>query len=168
MSRLNQIAAVGLALCAAFDAGRAQTSISIAAGATAPTGSFGNVHDVGYHVLGALGIAPPLSPLAFRLEGSFSEFNRTGLGTDAKDRVLALTGNGVLKLSGSIGPYAIGGVGLYDVRRPGFSGDSNVGFNIGGGYRFGLTGFSAFAEARYHRAGDGQTAFIPITFGIAF
>ena len=139
---------------------------SVAAGASLPTSSFGDTYDTGYHVLAAIGLQPALSPVGFRIDGMFNEFNRSNL-TNSKVRVLGLTANAVLA-TGGIGPYLIGGLGAYSNQyRPGTGSSSDVGFNIGGGFRFGLTGFSVFAEARYHRVAD-AAQFIPITFGITF
>ena len=167
MSRTTVVAGLTLALLAAT-AG-AQTNFTVAAGASLPTGTFGDFHDVGYHVIAAVGIRPPVAPLGFRIEGSFHEFNRQNLGSDANDRVLSLTANAEVPFGGGIiGPYAIGGVGIYNLRQPNdFDNRTEVGFNIGGGYRFQLTGFSAFVEARYTRAAENWT-YIPITFGVTF
>ena len=45
---------------------------------------------------------------------------------------------------------------------------NELGVNLGGGYRFALTGFSAYAEARYHHILNTSVNFIPITFGVTF
>ena len=168
MSRTTRVAAVALAMLTAIGTAGAQTSFSVAAGASVPTGNWGDFHDVGYHVLGGIGFTPPLSPIGFRFEGAFNEFNRTNLGSDAKDRILSLAANALIGFGTFLGPYAIGGVGVYNIRQPnGLNDQTEFGFNIGAGYRFGLTGFSAFAEARYTRAADG-VSYVPITFGVTF
>jgi hypothetical protein len=144
----------------------AQSSFSVAAGASIPTGDFGKSRDVGYHALAAVEIRPPLAPLGLRIEGMFNEFESSIVNT-AATRVYGATGNGVIQFTPREGFYVIGGVGIYRVERPG--GDSNeLGLNVGGGYRFPLTGFSAFVEGRYHTIQNTGARFVPITFGITF
>jgi hypothetical protein len=157
-----------VALLAPLASARAQNSFSVAAGASFPTSTFGDLHDIGYHVGVGIGIQPPTSPLGFRFEGMFNEFDRSGIGS-VKTRVLGATANASANLSGKFGPYLIGGLGLYNTKNTNGGGDSSdIGFNLGGGFRFELTGFSAYAEARYHRVGDGVATFIPVTFGLTF
>ncbi|MDZ7631797.1 MAG: hypothetical protein U5K74_10735 [Gemmatimonadaceae bacterium] len=64
-------------------------------------------------------------------------------------------------------PYVIGGVGVYN----GTEGiGTKFGINGGGGVTFKLSGFDAFAEARFHNIfTDGfSSRIIPVSFGINF
>ncbi len=170
MSHRLRAAAVALMLSAIPASGvcaQLHTNLSLAAGASFPTGSFGDVYDTGYHLLVGVGLNPPLSPVGFRIDGMFNEFDVSGA-SSAKTRVLGLSGNLLVNASGGLGPYLAGGVGLYDTRPTGGGDRNDVGFNVGVGFRLGLAGFSAFAEARYHRVGDGVAQFIPVTFGVTF
>lgn len=80
-----------------------------------------------------------------------------------------------------MGPYAVAGGGVYRslAECSGCTTSStNGGYNAGGGFRFALSGFSAFLEARYHvipAESDPTTggtkenvAFIPISFWLIF
>jgi opacity protein-like surface antigen len=88
-------------------AAHAQAGYGLAAGLSAPTGDFGKVADVGYHVTGLVSYAPPLAPVGIRVEGSFSEYNYNNTFTrSAKARLLYATAK-------SVRPYVIGGVGIY-------------------------------------------------------
>ena len=168
MPRFARVIAACSALLFAPALAGAQTGahFSVAAGASFPTGNFDDFSEIGYHVLAGLELHPPSSPLGFRIDGMFNEFDNSGLGS-ASTRILALTGNAVVRGS-AFGPYLIGGIGLYGTKASsGGASDSDVGFNVGGGFRFGLTGFTAFAEARYHRVREGLS-FIPVTFGVTF
>lgn len=160
-----------------FATAHAQLGFGAAAGLSAPTGDFGKSVDAGYHVTGMVTFSPPLAPVGFRAEGSFNEFNfKTSpfLPSGSKARVLSGTANAMLSSPGILGPYLIGGIGTYhsSVSCTGCSSssDNKVGFNAGGGFRFGLAGFSAFGEARYHFYGSGtsKTQYIPISFGVTF
>src|SRR5438876_8445841 len=74
----------------------AQSTFSVAAGASIPTGDFGKTRDVGYHALAAIDIRPPLAPLGLRLEGMFNEFESSVV-NNAATRVYGATGNGVIQ-----------------------------------------------------------------------
>ena len=157
---------------------QASTSFGVAAGASVPVGNFSDAVNTGYHAMAMLNISAPLSPVGFRVDGMFNEFNLKGGGSD-KDRVYAITGNVVLNTGSAVvaSPYLIGGGGWYHnsltfndpLFGSGSSTDNQFGFNLGAGLRIPLTGFSAFIEARYHKKrGNSSVQFIPTTFGINF
>jgi hypothetical protein len=158
-------------------------SVGVAAGATVPRSRFGDRASTGYHVMVTLGMSAPLVPLSFRIEGMFNEFDyNSAVGSGGggvyrlasdKARVWGATANGILTSSGLLRPYLIGGVGMYRTTEgnPPFGGtvsSNSWGGNLGGGFRFDLTGFGAYAEARYHWVGDTDVRMIPITFGLSF
>lgn len=175
MSR-KLLTVAALAVCALpFAAARAQLGYGVSAGLSAPTGSFGNSVDAGYNVSGMLTFSAPLAPVGLRVEGSFNEFNyKSTILSGAKFRALSGTANAVFSSPGIMGPYLIGGLGIYDMSTScsgcGSNSSSKFGFNGGGGFKFGLSGFSAFLEARYHHvsATGGSISFIPISFGVTF
>jgi opacity protein-like surface antigen len=147
------------------------TSVTVSAGLSMPTSTFGDVQDAGYAVRVGLGLSLPLLPVAARAEGSFDEFNGSA-STDAKTRVVGGTVNAIVGFPGPFSPYVIGGVGYYTTRRPrvvsGSTNSSDFGANIGLGVRMSLVAFSVFAEARYTRVGDGVATFVPVVVGVAF
>jgi hypothetical protein len=69
-------------------------------------------------------------------------------------------------------PYLIAGAGWYNSKadEDGAESSSEFGINGGIGARFALSGFSTFAEVRFHNIfSDPKSAqFIPLTFGILF
>ena len=179
------VTAVAIAMLALFaTTADAQVGYGVAAGFSAPVGDFGNVGDFGYHVTGLVNVSAPLAPIGLRLEGTFSEFNyaSAALSPSGKVRMLYATANAVLSSPGIVGPYLIGGAGFYNSKAVCdrcTTSSSKVGFNGGGGFRIGLSGFSAFLEARYHYipganaptnggASNSNTQFIPVSFGVTF
>jgi len=64
----------------------------------------------------------------------------------------------------------IGGIGYYSTRDASFTTrtESNIGWNVGGGFQFPLTGFSGYVEARYHTVSNTDVRFVPISFGLLF
>lgn len=145
------------------------------AGLSLATGNFGDRNDAGYAVGLGFGFRQGLSPLAFRAEGIYDEFNQNSPGT-SKSHASAITGNAIYEFlmgpTNAFVPYAIGGIGYYNSREPSplfdIESESNFGWNLGGGVRFPLSGFSVYAEARYHSVSNSGVQFAPIVFGVSF
>src|SRR5258708_23664217 len=97
----------------------AQLGYGVAAGLSAPTGDFGKSVDAGYHLTGIVTFSAPLAPVGLRVEGSFNEFNyKSTILANAKARLLSGTANVVFSSPGILGPYLIGGLGLYNASAP--------------------------------------------------
>jgi opacity protein-like surface antigen len=160
-----------IALPRLASAQRSVTTYNVAGGVALPTGSYGDFNDSGFSLMGGLGMAMPASPLRFRGEASYSQFNHKAF--NQSSRAGSFTANAIYDLSMGPGspftPYGIGGIGLYGTRD--FDDEDsqwNFGWNIGGGVRFPLTGFSVYVEARYHSVSNVDVSFAPIVFGISF
>jgi hypothetical protein len=176
MSR-KMLAVAAFALMAPVAMAQAQLKFGIGAGASVPNGDFADANETGYHFLATAGIKPPLSPVGFRVDGMFNQFNYKASILDGESlRVMGLNANAILSMPGAVvlSPYAIGGVGMYNSKSSaGGDGSNDLGVNIGAGVSFGLAGFGAFAEIRFHdimadngSGGTQHVRFIPITFGI--
>jgi len=160
-------------------ASRAQAApihFSVGAGVAVPTGDFGNGINAGYHLSAALTMRPTTSALEFQAEGTFNEFNVSdefNAGGDEKVRVWSLGANALYHFNpttsmvGSF--YGIGGLGFYNTHFTEIDeSDTNLGWNLGGGYRYPLSGFSVYVEARYHYVTNNGPRYVPITFGLVF
>jgi opacity protein-like surface antigen len=172
-------------------------TIGVRGGISLPMGDFGASWDepdglgaeTGFNVSASIGFRPAMLPIGVRIEGAYDRFGFDPAGdptfnnVDANWSVLSGTINAELGVptTGGIQPYVIGGVGMYQTKFSASGGggsadfdDTNVGFNVGGGLRFGLAGLSTTLEARYHTTtidAEGEStriSFIPITFGIEF
>lgn len=146
---------------------------NVAAGAAIPTGDFGDAADVGYNLTAGIGLRPPLSPIGFRVEGSYNSFGAKNCPATLKcddatvkgvDANLIYDFMPVTKTVG-VSLYGIGGLGGFSV----FD-ETHLGWNVGAGLRLPLTGFSGYVEARYHQVqgNGGHIAYIPIVFGLSF
>lgn len=177
----KMFAVAGFALIAPVAMAQAQISFGFGAGASVTSGDLSTSNEMGYHLMATAGIHPPLSPVGFRVDGMFNEFNSKSTVANApKLRIMGVNANAVFSMPGLIvlSPYAIGGVGMYQSKSTlsGASSSNDLGVNIGAGIKFGLAGFGAFAEARFHhvmveKPVSGPTPklrFIPVTFGITF
>ena len=178
--RAIALAALTAALVSAPAVAHAQSPVrfGLAAGATIPTGTFGDEVDWGYNVTGSITGKPMLSPVGIRGEVMWNRLTgkefETAFGTLQGDDVDVIAGivNAEIGTTGTeVRPYVIGGLGVYRLSGEGDNdGVTKFGFNLGGGIDFGLAGFSAFAEARFHSIqteGDARNI-VPITFGIRF
>jgi hypothetical protein len=149
-----------------------RASLGIAAGATVPVGDLGDATSTGFHVLGTIAISGTASsPLGFRIDGMYNDLSGKSSGPDVK--VWTLNGNLVFAFPGgtTATPYLIAGAGWYNSKAEGADdSSSDLGINAGIGARFALSGFSTFAEVRFHNIfSDPKSAqMIPLTFGILF
>lgn len=144
--------------------------INVAAGGTLPTGTLSDAVDVGYHLAGGVGVQSRGLPLGFRGEVSYDSFSgKSGFGSL---HVLGFTGNGSYDFTnGAVNGttfYLIGGLGVYNTGGDTGGSDTNFGWNVGGGFRWPLSGFSAYIEARYHSVTNDNVRFVPIAFGLRF
>lgn len=173
LSRAGTALAVAL-LAFIPNAARAQTSgstFNVAGGYSLPTGDFSDFNDAGFALIGGLGVAPSGSPIHFRGEAFYNQFNHKS--SNQTSRAGGFTANAVYDFAVSRGtpftPYAIGGIGLYGTRIfDDVDSQWNAGWNLGLGLRFPLTGFSVYVEGRYHSVSSADVAFAPIVFGVTF
>lgn len=177
--RAIALAALAAAIVTAPAALHAQSPVrfGLAAGATFPTGDAADIVDWGYHVSGSVTGKPAMSPVGIRGEVMWNRLTGkdfdTGLGTINGGDVDILAGivNAEIGMSGvGVKPYFIGGLGMYRFSAEDSDSETKFGFNVGAGIDFGLAGFSAFTEARFHsiQTEGNATNIIPVTFGIRF
>jgi opacity protein-like surface antigen len=167
---------VALSLVAAPSA-RAQVGVGVSAGLSMPTGNFGKAFKSGYSVNGLIGFAMPMSPIGFRGEVGYNSWDgKSSAGADGiTASSLSGTANVVLQVPGMVvaKPYVIAGVGEHRVKLDdGTNSDteSKMGWNVGGGLKFGLGTLNTMIEARYvtvNTSGE-SLHYVPVTFGIMF
>jgi opacity protein-like surface antigen len=170
---------VALSLVAAPDA-HAQVSVGVSAGASLPSGDFGDQVKTGYSVNGLIGFAMPLSPIGFRGEVGYNAWDAksSAASNGAKASSLSGTANVVLQVPGMIvaKPYLIAGVGQHRMKVEtgtalfGDLTETKFGWNAGGGINFGLGTLATMLEARYVTVNTSNytTHYVPVTFGIMF
>ena len=161
----------------------AQVGFGVSGGYSKPMGDFSKIAESGYNASALVNVGIPLAPVGFRIEGTISEFDYKGAlaANGAKARILSATGNAILSTPGLLGPYFIGGLGIYRATAECSTcttSSTKVGFNGGAGFKVGLTGLAVFIEARYHYIpGDSapttagiksSTQIIPVSVGITF
>ena len=169
-STLALVAAISLPATA-----RAQSAnFNLAGGFSLANGDFGQRNDAGYSIGVGIGMTQAGSPLSFRADGIYNEFNtKSNLGKSRAGGIIASVLYDFAMKDASFTPYAIGGVGLYSTREADLindESDTNVGWSLGAGIRIPLSGFSAYIESRYHSisSAPGGVAFAPVVFGLRF
>ena len=149
-----------------------RTTFGFAAGATIPTGVLGDATSLGFHALGTLSISgTATSPLGFRIDGMYNNLSGKNSGPDLS--IWTVNGNLVYAFPGGLTatPYLIGGAGWYNLKADESDESTNeFGINGGIGVRFPLSGFSTFAEVRFHNIFSDPDAgrILPVTFGVVF
>lgn len=168
------IAALALTMSASAVFAQIGTSLGLRAGVSVPMAALETSQEMGYNLGVSLGLKPMLSPVGFRAEAAFNQFGaKSAVGVDA--RIFEGTANIILDLfpMPTMALYAIGGGGFYNSKfgsGTGSRSSSDAGINVGAGLRFGLAGFNAHVEARWHNvfSDPNPTRYIPITVGISF
>ncbi len=183
--KLAVVSALALTAAAAAPAhAQLPFRLGVQAGASIPTGDWADPGvSTGYHV-GVLAEAKPaLFPVGVRADVIYNELGFEDDVTtvdDADFRLLNVNANAILELPGvGLRPYVIGGLGWYQGWASGGGDESDkesaIGFNVGGGIRFALSGFGAAIEAHYRSANidfggddDLEVRLIPISFVLTF
>lgn len=180
-------AAVALMLAAGADALSAQQApprtinVGVGAGPAFPIGDFADDANTGWTIHGYLGWQPAYQAFGLRGEVSYARYGMDALIGSANLTNFGGAANVLLTISndGNFRPYAIGGVGIYNVRQK-FDAEvieletdnqTRVGLNGGLGARFGLGGLTGTIEARFLSVfleGDRNLNTVPITVGIEF
>jgi len=206
------VSAAAMLLSTTFATGAgAQASgvaVGVLGGGTLPMSDYKDVANTGWHLGAFLDLGRNAGPFGVRFEGIYHGFGdrdvvTSGNGTTSftfSNKYSIVNGNVNLVLgipieNAPIRPYLLGGVGAYYLRNSpeclGGTGcpidddesATKFGLNGGGGLEFGLAGFSAFVEARYHnvftalpdldcigQSGCGRRGaqLLPLTFGLKF
>ncbi len=149
-------------------------------GGTFPVGNLSDFTSSGWHAGALVDLGLPLVPLGFRVEGTWHQLGSkdtpNGISPSEKARVVAVTLNATYAFGPQplIKPYIIGGVGGYNVKFEPSDADSfsetRFGINLGAGLRVQLTGFSTFAEIRWHDifTTGSSVQMLPISVGVTF
>ena len=159
-------------------------------GATVPLSDLSDFNKTGWNAGALVTIGVPLVPVSFRIDGQWQQMQaKSGVPFPADLRIIDGTANVVYTFGAALPTkfYLIGGLGVYNERFKDPDTDisasgTKFGLNAGVGFKFQLTGFATFIEARYHNVihgtdvGGGDASggdvrslqFIPITVGITF
>ena len=180
---ISWFAAVAMTVVMSASVAEAQSPIrfGIAGGLSMPTSDLGDFVENGFHGQFMLGFGMMALPVKLRADVTYHSMGLEGPGVpgvDSDDNLRVISGalNGIVSMAGiGIKPYLTAGVGFYNQKIGDLDAENDFGLNGGVGLEFGLTGISAFLEARYVKIfvgdDDGEdfsSAIIPITFGIMF
>ncbi len=143
----------------------------ISAGVALPMGDFGDAVGLGIHVGGHIQM-PLGEKLKLRLNGDFGTYGGDTPGLD-NGTLLGGVANILLPITttSALKPYVFGGIGYYQTKAN-FQGggsfdDSNLAFNVGGGYDWGKNFFTELRFLSIQTDGSSTTTF-PISIGLRF
>ena len=144
-------------------------SFGVQAGASMPTGDFGDVANAGFNVGGNVKFKLTGVPVAVQGEALYNSFGGKTVGTLKAPTMNLLGFGGAASWSMPSGLYFIGGLGMYNSSCSGCTSSTKFGVNVGAGFNLPLS-FGAFIEARYHSVmtDPNSTNFLPISFGVRF
>ena len=182
-------ALAGVALASSTLAAQAATrpTFGVSGGIAFPTGDFGKGSKSGYDIAAHVGFHPAGASFGVRLEGAYNQFAFKGTSTgNPHTNIFDVTGNvvvGTAAAPGTVRPYFIGGLGIYNVKAEATvnrvtvsNSATKFGLNGGAGLDLPLSGITAFVEARFHyifsdsgNNGLGYNAgFVPLVVGVRF
>lgn len=148
-------------------------SFGVIAGATFPSGDLDDDLETGFNLGVALGFTSPILPVAMRIDATWHQLSLAPHPGHGSERLRIVSGNAnvIYTFPLPFAPYAIGGIGAYNVRHPHLDGDENqFGWNLGAGMRVPVLPVETLVELRFHRisAETGDMTLVPITVGIMF
>lgn len=169
---LTRLLFAGLGLALVATPALAQGGLMVGGGLTMPQGDYADAVKSGYHGMAGLNFGVLGAPLGIRVDAGYhlNDFDLPG-DPDAASNLIAVSGDVVYTfLSAGPKPYILGGITWGSWKCSGddcalTDSESDTGFNVGGGIRFG----GIFAEARYLSiGGDLDLKVVPITVGFSF
>jgi hypothetical protein len=169
MRPLRTIAAVPLLLLLAPAVALAQPRLMAGAGLSTPFGDFDNVAGPGWHANAGIQLEVPSIPIALRADGGYHSFGEESPAPKLTMLTGALSAVAVLPGVG-LGPYLLGGIGVYRSSVEGSDPVSDPGFQAAFGVDIGSgTGFQGFVEVRFANvnADGGDARFVTATVGFS-
>jgi opacity protein-like surface antigen len=152
-------------------------------GLTMPVSDYNNADNAGWHALGKVDFAIPLSPVGVRVDALFGQTKHKDIGSspvNGKTQLIGGLANIVYKIhlpAPLVKPYLLAGGGIYNLKititnavPPVDTSETKFTWDLGAGATFGAGPAQFFVEARYVtiQESGGSTKFIPITAGLSF
>lgn len=171
------LAAVALVSVSAFSLQAQQSNgLGLSAGFALPTGDLSDAEaGLGFQIGGEY-LKTLQGPLSLRFNVDYTRFGIDASGVNGSYSNLAGMANLVYNINttSSFHPYLIGGLGFgnftADIDGFGAQTESGLGFNVGAGYHFEMSGKKWFTELRFvsQDAGGDPITYVPIVLGFRF
>lgn len=148
--------------------------LSLAGGASLPTGRFNDAASAGWHALASIGLSTLMQPIGLRLDVAHNRFTAKSVGPDQAVTSGTLNASYRLPMTNSpTSPYLITGAGAYRFECFGnvsCRSTTRFGWNAGLGFKIAALAQLWFVESRFHavNARTGNVRYVPVTFGITF
>ena len=146
--------------------------LSLGLGGVVPSGDYSTLDNAGWHLMGALDLGLPHSPLSVRADLVYGHTSHQGGLLSGGTKLTGGTANAVYHIGAPMVPvkvYLLAGLGYYSVSISGSS-QSKPAFDGGTGVALGFGPMHIFGEARFIsvRTSNSATNFFPVTLGFTF
>jgi opacity protein-like surface antigen len=181
MKRLQRlaIAAALVSVVSAPTLSAQSARFGLGGGLISPMSDYKNLDKTGWHAMGNVEFAIPLSPVGVRIDAIYGQSSHQDTIGTGNTKLIGGLASVVWKLpvaAPMVKPYLIAGGGFYSRKLTITSSqpavdttESKFTYGVGGGVRLGVGPARFFAEARYVSVQtDPKTTFVPITVGITF
>lgn len=161
-------------IAASSPAAAQRPRLSLGAGGVMPSGTYGSYDNMGWHLLGALEVGLPRSPLAIRADATYGQTTHQGGSIlTGSTKVSGVSGDAVYRIGAPAVPvrlYLLAGVGYYHVSVDATASETKPAFNVGTGLSLGVGPMKVFGEARFMSVltSGSSTNFFPVTVGLTF
>ena len=157
---------------AASPAAAQKPRLSLGLGGVVPSGDYSTLDNAGWHLMGALDVGLPRSPLSVRADLVYGQTSHQGGLLAGSTKLSGGTANAVYHIGAPLVPvkvYLLAGLGYYSVDL-GSGSQSKPAFDAGTGVALGFGPMHVFGEARFIsvRTSGSATNFFPVTVGFTF
>jgi hypothetical protein len=168
------VAGVVASMAAGGAQAQARGYIGFGAGASVPTGDFGDEYKTGWLAQVVAGITGPTGVIGGRVNGSITRHNHDTV-NDATAKLVGAMGDLVFSPGSGdakLRPYLLGGIGFQNFKLeagPLESSETKLAYNFGGGVNIATGRAKLFIEARWLSVRtDPSASMIPISLGLRF
>jgi hypothetical protein len=169
------VAGVVASIAAGGAQAQARGYFGFGAGASVPTGDFGDGYKVGWIAQVVAGITGPTGVIGGRVNGSITRHNHDTL-NDNTAKLVGAMGDLVFSPGGAdskVRPYLLGGIGFQNVKLEAGQLENSVtelAYNFGAGITVALSKAKLFVEGRWLsvQTDPSSTNLIPISIGLRF
>ena len=170
---LSLVVLGGMVALAASPAAAQKARLSLGVGGVLPSGDYSTIDNAGWHLMGALELGIPHSPVSARADVVYGQTShQTGLLTGST-KLTGATANAVYHIGAKLVPvklYLLAGLGYYHVDLGSGNSESKPAFDAGTGVSLGFGPMHLFGEARFVNVmtSNSSTTFFPVSVGFTF
>ena len=169
---LSLVVVSGMIALATSPAAAQKARLSLGVGGVVPSGDYSTLDNTGWHLLGALELGIPHSPVSARADVVYGQTSHQGGLLTGSTKLTGGMADAVYHIGAPMVPvrlYVLAGLGYYHVDISGSS-ESKPAFGGGAGVSLGFGPMHVFGEGRFItvRTSNSPMNFFPVTVGFTF